>query len=61
MRFATLRDAKRFFPDTLDKKPTLQILEGTLVHNGKCYGDWDVCFIDALFCLPRHAVKTRAS
>ena len=61
LRFATLRDAKRFFPETVDKMPKLQIVEGTLVHDGKCYGDWDVCFIAEAFCLPRKSAATQAN
>ena len=51
--FETLREARQFFPMTTSIAPVLQIVEGTLVHADKCYGDWDVCYIAAEFC--RHS------
>ena len=51
LRFATLRDAKRFFPETTLAINSLDVIEGTLVFGGKCFGDWDVCFIAEEFCL----------
>ncbi len=50
LRFATLRDARRFFPQAESFSPTLQVVEGTLVYGDKCYGDWDVCYIAREFC-----------
>ena len=50
LRFATRRDAMRFFPESTDSLQTLQILEGTLVVGEKCFGDWDVCYIAEAFC-----------
>lgn len=52
LRFANKRDAKRFFPDTTLTVNSLEVIEGTLVYGDKCYGNWDVCFIAAEFCLP---------
>lgn len=59
LRFANRRDAKRFFPDTTQTTNSLVVIEGTLVYRDKCYGDWDVCYIVAEFCLPtlRKAAK----
>ena len=53
LRFATQRDAKRFFPHTTLVVNSLEVVEGTLVFGDKCYGNWDVCFIAAEFCLKR--------
>lgn len=50
VRFATNRDAARFFPDTATHTHTLQVLEGTLVYGDKCFGDWDVCYVEKAFC-----------
>ncbi|WP_341908997.1 hypothetical protein [Polaromonas sp. YR568] len=50
VRFPNKREAAKFFPDAAEATQKLQIVEGTLVFQDKCYGDWDVCFIDALFC-----------
>jgi hypothetical protein len=50
LRFASLRDAKRFFPEATLAINTLEVIEGTLVFGDKCYGDWDVCFIAEEFC-----------
>jgi hypothetical protein len=52
LRFANRRDAKKFFPEATEAVQKLQIVEGTLVVGEKCYGEWDVCFIAAEFCLP---------
>ena len=53
LRFANRRDAKRFFPESTGVAELLQVVEGTLVYRGKCYGIWDVCFIAQEFCIPR--------
>ena len=50
LRFASRRDAKRFFPTTTLTLNSLEVIEGTLVYDDKCYGDWDVCYITAEFC-----------
>lgn len=50
VRFANKRDAAKFFPAATEAIQTLQIVEGTLVYQDKCFGDWDVCYIDSLFC-----------
>lgn len=50
VRFASTRDAKRFFPTADSTVQKLEIVEGTLVHGDKCYGDWDVCYIAEEFC-----------
>lgn len=51
LRFANRRDAKRFFPDATLAINSLEVIEGTLVYGDKCYGDWDVCYIAAEFCV----------
>jgi hypothetical protein len=51
LRFATKRDATRFFPNSTSALQTLQIVEGTLVYGEKCFGDWDICYIPQEFCL----------
>ena len=53
LRFGNRRDVKRFFPDHPLHIKTLQIVEGTLVVEDKCYGDWDVCYIAAKFCISK--------
>ena len=53
LRFASRRDAKRFFPTTTLTLNSLVVIEGTLVYGDKCYGDWDVCYITAELCLPK--------
>lgn len=50
LRFATKRDAAHFFPDTKTTINLMQIVEGTLVYDQKCYGNWDICYIAAEFC-----------
>lgn len=50
LRFATRRDAVKFFPTTSSSLNELEVIEGTLVYNDKCYGDWDVCYIAPEFC-----------
>ena len=50
VRFANKRDAARFFPETKSVLQTMQVVEGTLVYNEKCFGDWDVCYISEDFC-----------
>ena len=52
LRFAIRRDAKRFFPEATLATHTLQIVEGTLVLEEKCYGDRDVCYIAKEFYVP---------
>lgn len=61
LRFANRRDAKRFFPDTTLTINFLEVIEGTLVYGGKCYGDWDVCYIAPEFCLPAPHKTAKAS
>lgn len=61
LRFANRRDAKRFFPDTTQTINCLEVIEGTLVYGDKCYGDWDVCYIAAEFCLPTPRKTTKVS
>lgn len=55
VRFASKRDAVRFFPEADSVLQTLQILEGTLVLGEKCFGEWDICHIAKEFCIPRRA------
>jgi hypothetical protein len=50
LRFANAREAKRFFPETTLTINSLEVIEGTLVYAGKCYGNWDVCYIPHEFC-----------
>ncbi|MBX3659826.1 MAG: hypothetical protein KF740_15445 [Ramlibacter sp.] len=50
VRFANTREAKHFFADAKSSIQKLQIVEGTLVHGDKCFGDWDVCYIAKEFC-----------
>lgn len=50
LRFANKRDAVRFFPETTTAINLMQVVEGTLVYEQKCYGDWDVCYIATEFC-----------
>ena len=51
LRFASKRDAARYFPDAEAANQFLEVVEGTVVFGGKCYGRWDVCNIDAEYCL----------
>lgn len=53
LRFQTLRDACRFFPETTIKLNSIEVIDGTLVYDKKCYGDWDVCYIAEEFCLKK--------
>lgn len=50
LRFSQKRDCVRFFPTASSVYQTLQVVEGTLVYDDKCYGDWDVCYIAPEFC-----------
>lgn len=52
LRFQNRRDARRFFPDTTISISSLEVIEGTLVYDKKCYGDWDICYIAAEFLSP---------
>ncbi|MDP3751834.1 MAG: hypothetical protein Q8Q98_08260 [Polaromonas sp.] len=58
VRFPNKREAAKFFPSAAETTQKLQIVEGTLVFQDKCYGDWDVCFIDALFCTTANQIST---
>ena len=51
LRFASQRDAARYFPKAESAYQYLDVVEGTLVYADKCYGDWDVCYIASEFCL----------
>ena len=52
--FENHRDAGLYFPETKSQEvQTLEIVAGTLIFGGKCYGDWDVCYISAEFCRSR--------
>lgn len=53
LRFANKRDAARFFPDATTTINMMQIVEGTLVFDQKCYGNWDICYVAAEFCLKK--------
>ncbi len=53
IRFENLRVAKRFFPETTLALYSVEVIEGTLVYDKKCYGDWDVCYIADEFCLKK--------
>lgn len=57
--FENPRDAARYFPETRTQEiHFLDILEGTLIFGGKCYGDWDVCYIPVEFCkAPKRKIK----
>jgi hypothetical protein len=63
VRFANTRDAKRFFPATTHSICTLDVVEGTLVYGDRCFGNWDVCYIAAEFCLsskqPSKAIESQ--
>lgn len=50
LRFASKRDTIRFFPAASSAVGELDVVEGTLVYDDKCYGDWDVCYIAQEFC-----------
>lgn len=50
LRFANVRDAKRYFPKALFATNELEVIEGTLVYDEKCYGHWDLCYIAREFC-----------
>lgn len=58
VRFVNKRDAAKFFPAATEAIQALQVVEGTLVYQDKCFGDWDVCFIDALFCSTAPQIST---
>jgi hypothetical protein len=58
LRFATRREAIRFFPLTTNPINFLEVVEGTLVYEDKCYGNWDICYIPKEFCLS--PTKTKA-
>lgn len=51
LRFANKRDTARFFPEASSAVGELDVIEGTLVYDNKCYGDWDVCYIAPEFCI----------
>lgn len=53
LRFANKRDATKFFPSAYAAVAELDVIEGTLVYDNKCYGDWDVCYIAPEFCLSK--------
>lgn len=50
LRFANRRDTTKFFPTASAAVGELDVVEGTLVYDNKCYGDWDVCYIAQQFC-----------
>ena len=50
LRFPNKRDTTKFFPRAPATIGELDVVEGTLVYDNKCYGDWDVCYIAAEFC-----------
>lgn len=50
LRFANRRDTTKFFPRASAAMGELDVVEGTLVYDNKCYGDWDVCYIAQQFC-----------
>lgn len=50
LRFASRRDATKFFPEASSAVGELDVIEGTLVYDNKCYGDWDICYIAREFC-----------
>jgi hypothetical protein len=52
IRFANKRDVKKFFPDALDTRVELEVIEGSMLYGDKCFGCWDACYISAEFCLP---------
>ncbi|HYW55516.1 MAG TPA: hypothetical protein VE934_01025 [Polaromonas sp.] len=50
LRFANKRDTIKYFPSASATVGELDVVEGTLVYENKCYGDWDVCYIAQQFC-----------
>jgi len=50
LRFASRRDATKFFPEASSAVGELDVIEGTLVYDNKCYGDWDIFYIAREFC-----------
>ena len=50
LRFANKRDTTKFFPSVSAAIGELDVIEGTLVYDNKCYGDWDICYIAQQFC-----------
>lgn len=53
LRFQNRRAARRFFPETTISINSLEVIDGTLIYDKKCYGDWDVCYIAEKFCLKK--------
>lgn len=51
LRFATRRDAAKFFPGASSAVGEVDVIEGTLVYENKCYGDWCVFHIARDFCI----------
>lgn len=61
LRFSNRRDTRRFFPEVVvSTTAELDVIEGTLVYDGKCYGDWDVCYIPSAFCVRAHRSGTKS-
>ena len=54
IRFLSKREAKKFAPDATGVHLELDVVEGCLIFGGKCYGCWDVCYVDDDFCLGAH-------
>ncbi len=57
LRFVNKRDAAKFFREATSATGELDVIEGTLVYDSKCYGDWDVCYIASEFCIPSKAKR----
>lgn len=55
IRFISKREAKKFVPDASSVYLDLDVVEGCLIFGSKCYGCWDVCYIDDDFCLRSHS------
>ncbi len=43
--FASEGDAKLVRPDAVHGYVGLEVIDGMIVHDNKCYGDWEVCYI----------------
>ncbi len=50
LRFASQRDAQRFFPEATLATTLLHVVKGALVYADKCYAIWDICYIAPEFC-----------
>lgn len=58
LRFTSKRDTAKFFPEASSAVGELDVIEGTLVYDNKCYGDWDVCYIGPEFCIRSKSKRT---